>query len=113
MTVTEVVGRGYERGPVICYRGAVSEVAFVPHVKLETIVANSEAEAAVDAIFQNAHTGKVGDGRIIVSDVESVVRIRTGEADDTDADFVSHRRGANPLPTTNAVSPASLFAGSR
>jgi nitrogen regulatory protein PII len=110
MTVTQVVGRGYERGPTICYRGAISEVAFVPHFKLETIVANSEEDAVVDAIFQNAHTGKVGDGRIIVSDVGSVVRIRTDEADDTDADFVQHRNGAHTLPAAKAEVPASLFA---
>lgn len=113
MTVTEVVGRGYERGPTICYRGAISEVGFVPHVKLETIVANSEAEAVVDAIFQNAHTGKIGDGRIIVSDVESVVRIRTGEADDTDADFLRHRNDSQAEPTANAAVSPSLFACSR
>jgi len=113
MTVTEVAGRGHKRGTTIQYRGANSEQAFVPNVKIETIVTNNEVEAVIDAIFQSAHTGEMGDGRIIVTDIESVLRIRTGEVDDTDADFIRHRTESHALPSANDRGASSLFAGSR
>jgi nitrogen regulatory protein P-II 1 len=113
MTVTEVVGRGHKRGAILQYRGVTSEQAFVPNVKIETVVANNEAEAVIDAIFQSAHTGETGDGRIIVTEIESVLRIRTGEVDDTDADFVRHRSESNALPPVCNRVGSSLFASSR
>jgi nitrogen regulatory protein PII len=113
MTVAEVVGRGHKRGQTLQYRGAVSEQAFVKNVKVETVVANNEAEAVIDAIFQSAHTGEIGDGRIVVTEVESVLRIRTGEVDDTDADFVRHRTESRALLPAIGQVTSSLFAGSR
>ncbi len=91
MTVTEVVGRGHKKGSTLIYRGVTSERPFVPNVKVETVVSDGEVESVIDAIFQSAHTGEVGDGRIVVTEVESVLRIRTGEVDETDFQFVQHR----------------------
>lgn len=91
MTVTEVVGRGHKRGSTFTYRGATGEQAFVPNMKVETVVADDQTESVVDAIFQSAHSGEVGDGRIIVTPIESVTRIRTGEVDESDSEFVRHR----------------------
>ena len=113
MTVTEVAGRGHKRGATLQYRGVISEQTFVPNVKVETLVANNEAEAVIDAIFQSAHTGEIGDGRIVVTEVESVLRIRTGEVDDTDADFVRHRTESRALLPAIGQVTSSLFAGSR
>ncbi len=95
MTVTEVVGRGHKKGSLLRYRGATTELPFVANVKVEVIVADSEAESVIDAIFQSAHTGEVGDGRIVVTQIESVTRIRTGEVDETDREFVQHRFESN------------------
>ena len=97
MTVTEVAGRGQNKPTTLTYRGVTAEQAFVPNVKVETVVSDAEAESVIDAIFQSAHTGQIGDGRIIVTDVESVTRIRTGEVDETDVEFVRHRRESPPL----------------
>jgi nitrogen regulatory protein P-II 1 len=113
ITVTEAVGQGHKRGPTLQYRGVTSEQAFVSNVKVETVVANNEAEAVIDAIFQSAHTGEIGDGRIVVTEVESVLRIRTGEVDDTDADFVRHRTESHALPPGIDRVTSSLFASSR
>ena len=79
MTVTEAHGHGVDGGPTMTYRGAESQLDMVPRVKLETVVPNDAVERAIDTIFQTAHTGEVGDGRIFVSNIETVVRIRTGE----------------------------------
>jgi nitrogen regulatory protein PII len=79
MTVTEVKGYGRQRGHSEVYRGAEYTVNFVPKVKIETVVSNDIAEAAVEAIQRAAHTGKIGDGKVFVVDAESALRIRTGE----------------------------------
>ncbi len=81
LTVTEVRGYGRQKGHTELYRGAEYQVDFIPKTEITTVVAASEAEAVVDAIAQAARTGKVGDGKIFVVDVERVVRIRTGETD--------------------------------
>ncbi|MFZ4121429.1 MAG: P-II family nitrogen regulator [Caulobacterales bacterium] len=81
MTVTEVRGFGRQRGKTEVYRGAEYEVKLLPKVKVEVIAAKDLVDAAVDAITQAARTGKIGDGKIWVVDLESVVRIRTGERD--------------------------------
>lgn len=109
MTVTEVLGRGHKRGATIQYRGVTSQQEFVPNVKIETIVTDDEAEAVIDAIFQSAHTGEIGDGRIIVTEVESVMRIRTGEVADTDAEIVRHRRESRAVPPCVRAGPCIPF----
>jgi nitrogen regulatory protein P-II 1 len=85
MTISEVKGYGRQQGHSELYRGAEYVVEFIPKVKIEIIVSSQEfADTAVNAIKEAAHTGKIGDGKIFVSDISSVVRIRTGETD-TDA----------------------------
>ncbi len=82
MTVSEVEGYGRQQGHTELYRGAEYVVEFIPKVKLEIIVSNDEyANKAIDIIKSTAHTGKIGDGKIFVSDISHVVRIRTGEED--------------------------------
>ncbi|ACT47590.1 P-II family nitrogen regulator [Methylotenera mobilis] len=79
LTVTEVKGFGRQKGHTELYRGAEYVVDFLPKIKLELVVADAIVDSAVDAIINAAHTGKIGDGKIFVSSVEQVVRIRTGE----------------------------------
>ena len=79
LTVTEVKGFGRQKGHTELYRGAEYVVDFLPKVKIEIVVADQEVESAIDAIIKAARTGKIGDGKIFVSAVEQVVRIRTGE----------------------------------
>jgi nitrogen regulatory protein P-II 1 len=79
LTVSEVHGHGADKGQTLSYRGVDRRVGFVPRVKLETVVADDAAESVVDTIYQTAHTGEVGDGRIFVTQIDTVVRIRTGE----------------------------------
>ena len=79
LTVSEVKGYGRQKGHTEIYRGAEYQVVFVPKVKLEAVVEDSRAGAAVEAIKQAAGTGKIGDGKIFVLTVEEAVRIRTGE----------------------------------
>ena len=79
MTVTEVKGFGRQKGHTELYRGAEYNVDFLPKVKVELIVANEEVERCIEAIMNKAQTGKIGDGKIFVYDVERVIRIRTGE----------------------------------
>jgi len=79
MTVAEVKGFGRQKGHTEIYRGSEYTVDFVPKLKLELVVADSQAAPVVDSILKNAKTGKIGDGKIFVSTVESVIRIRTGE----------------------------------
>ena len=81
MTVSEVRGFGRQKGHTETYRGAEYAVDFIPKVKIEVVVATAEAHAVVDAIVSKARTGQVGDGKIFVSDLSEVVRIRTGETD--------------------------------
>jgi nitrogen regulatory protein P-II 1 len=80
LTVTEVKGFGRQKGHTELYRGAEYVVDFLPKVKVEVVLPDSMAERAVEAIVKAAHTGKIGDGKIFVTTVEQVVRIRTGEA---------------------------------
>ena len=80
LTVTEVKGFGRQKGHTELYRGAEYVVDFLPKVKLEVVVADSLLDRAMEAIIKAAHTGKIGDGKIFVSTVEQVVRIRTGES---------------------------------
>jgi len=79
LTVTEVKGFGRQKGHTELYRGAEYVVDFLPKIKLELVVADNMVEAAVDSIIKSAHTGKIGDGKIFVTTVEQVIRIRTGE----------------------------------
>ncbi len=79
MTVTEVKGFGRQRGHTELYRGAEYVVDFLPKLKLEVAVADEQVDATIDAIIQAANTGKIGDGKIFVSSLEQLIRIRTGE----------------------------------
>ena len=79
LTVTEVKGFGRQKGHTELYRGAEYVVDFLPKIKIELVVTDEMVEAAMEAIIKSAHTGKIGDGKIFVSAVEQVVRIRTGE----------------------------------
>ncbi|SNS72523.1 nitrogen regulatory protein P-II family [Noviherbaspirillum humi] len=79
LTVTEVKGFGRQKGHTELYRGAEYVVDFLPKVKVEAVVDDKVVEQAVDAIIKSARTGKIGDGKIFVRDVEQVIRIRTGE----------------------------------
>ena len=83
LTVTEVKGFGRQKGHTELYRGAEYVVDFLPKLKLELVVADATAERAVEAIIKAARTGKIGDGKIFVTSVERVVRIRTGETDES------------------------------
>ncbi|MGH7015813.1 MAG: P-II family nitrogen regulator [Caulobacteraceae bacterium] len=80
-TVTEVRGYGRQRGKTEVYRGAEYEVRLLPKVRLEIAVADDLAAKVVDAVASSANTGKIGDGKIFVLDLESALRIRTGELD--------------------------------
>lgn len=82
LTVTEVKGFGRQKGHTELYRGAEYVVDFLPKIKLEVVVTAAMLEAVLDAIVKAAHTGKIGDGKIFVSQVERVIRIRTGETDE-------------------------------
>jgi nitrogen regulatory protein P-II 1 len=79
LTVTEVKGFGRQKGHTELYRGAEYVVDFLPKIKMEMVVPESLLESAIDVIIKSAHTGKIGDGKIFVSSVEQVIRIRTGE----------------------------------
>ena len=81
ITVTEVKGFGRQRGHTELYRGAEYVVDFLPKIKLETAVTDDRVDAVVEAISKAAVTGKTGDGKIFVSAIDQVVRIRTGEID--------------------------------
>ncbi|HEX6994797.1 MAG TPA: P-II family nitrogen regulator [Gammaproteobacteria bacterium] len=82
MTVTEVKGFGRQRGHTELYRGAEYVVDFLPKVKIEVAVADELVERVIEAIIESAKTGKVGDGKIFVTSLEQVYRIRTGETGD-------------------------------
>lgn len=79
LTVTEVKGFGRQKGHTELYRGAEYVVDFLPKIKVEVVLADDIVDMAVEAIIKAAHTGKIGDGKIFVTTVEQVVRIRTGE----------------------------------
>jgi nitrogen regulatory protein P-II 2 len=82
LTATEVKGFGRQKGQTEIYRGAEYHVSFLPKVKIEVAVTADQVDAVVDAIQRSAQTGKIGDGKIFVVDIERAVRIRTGELDD-------------------------------
>jgi nitrogen regulatory protein P-II 1 len=83
LTVTEVKGFGRQKGHTELYRGAEYVVDFLPKVKVEVVLSDGAAEQAIDAITRAARTGRIGDGKIFVSNIEQAVRIRTGETGDT------------------------------
>ena len=80
ITVSEVQGFGRQRGHTEVYRGAEYEIDFVPKVRIEILVDDAEVDGLVTAIMESARTGKIGDGKVWVTTVESVYRVRTGEA---------------------------------
>jgi nitrogen regulatory protein PII len=79
MTVSEVKGFGRQKGHTEIYRGSEYTVDFLPKIKIEVVLADNLVEAAAEAIVKSAKTGKIGDGKVFISAVENVVRIRTGE----------------------------------
>lgn len=79
MTVTEVKGYGRQKGHTEIYRGSEYTVDFLPKIKIEVVISNERLDAAVAAIVKSAKTGKIGDGKVFVSNVEEAVRIRTEE----------------------------------
>jgi nitrogen regulatory protein P-II 1 len=81
MTVSEVKGYGRQQGHSELYRGAEYVVDFLPKIKIELVVAAENVEQTVNTIVEAARTGKIGDGKIFVSDIDKIVRIRTGETD--------------------------------
>ncbi len=81
MTVSEVKGYGRQQGHSELYRGAEYVVDFLPKVKMEMIVSEDMVEQTIETITESARTGKIGDGKIFVSDIEKIIRIRTGETD--------------------------------
>src|SRR5512143_3508466 len=83
MTVTEVKGFGRQKGHVELYRGAEYDIAFIPKVKIEVVIAEAMVEKVVTVIQEKAKTGKIGDGKIFISKLEDIVRIRTGERGET------------------------------
>jgi len=83
LTVTEVKGFGRQKGHTELYRGAEYVVDFLPKVKVEVVVNNADTDRCVEAIIRAARTGKIGDGKIFITSVERVVRIRTGEENET------------------------------
>jgi len=83
LTVTEVKGFGRQKGHTELYRGAEYVVDFLPKIKVEVIVADQVCDAAIEAIVKASRTGKIGDGKIFVMNVEQVVRIRTGETNES------------------------------
>jgi nitrogen regulatory protein P-II 1 len=82
LTVTEVKGFGRQKGHTELYRGAEYVVDFLPKVKVEVVVPDKMLDQAIDAIVKSARTGKIGDGKIFVTSVQQVIRIRTGETDE-------------------------------
>jgi nitrogen regulatory protein P-II 1 len=82
MTVSEVSGYGRQKGHTEIYRGAEYDIALVPKIRIEIVVDDPEADDVVGAILKSARTGKIGDGKVWVQPVESVVRVRTGDANE-------------------------------
>ena len=81
ITVTEVRGYGRQKGKTVVYRGAEYEIKLLPKVKLEIAISTDMVEAVVEAVARTANTGKIGDGKVFVTDLEQALRIRTGERD--------------------------------
>jgi nitrogen regulatory protein P-II 1 len=82
MTVSEVSGYGRQKGHTEVYRGAEYDIALVPKIRLEIAVNDDDVETVVGTITKSAHTGRIGDGKVWVSPLDSVVRVRTGDRDD-------------------------------
>ena len=82
MTVSEVSGYGRQKGHTEVYRGAEYDVALVPKIRIEIVVPDGDVDAVVGAISTSAQTGRIGDGKVWVSSVDSVIRVRTGDRDD-------------------------------
>jgi nitrogen regulatory protein P-II 1 len=82
MTVTEASGYGRQKGHTEVYRGAEYDIALVPKVRVELVVEDADADDVVGVIVKAAQTGKIGDGKVWVSSVETIVRVRTGETDE-------------------------------
>jgi len=80
LTITEVRGYGRQKGHTETYRGSEYQIEFIPKIKIEVVVEASKADNVVDAILRSAKTGQVGDGKIFISDVQEVIRIRTEES---------------------------------
>ncbi|MCG0998848.1 P-II family nitrogen regulator [Acetobacter persici] len=80
LTVSEVKGFGRQKGQTEIYRGAEYRISFLPKIKIEIAVSDSIADAVIEAILASAHTGKIGDGKIFVSELEQIIRIRTQES---------------------------------
>ena len=83
MTVSEVSGYGHQKGHTEVYRGAEYEVTLVPKIRIEIAAADGDVEAILAAIEKSANTGKIGDGKVWVSPLDTVVRVRTGDRDDS------------------------------
>ena len=83
LTASEVKGFGRQKGQTEIYRGAEYIVNFIPKLKIELVVSDEIAPRAVDCIRETAHTGKIGDGKIFVQEIQQAIRIRTGETDDS------------------------------
>lgn len=79
LTISEVKGFGRQKGHTELYRGAEYQVDFLPKVKVEIAIADDMVESTIEAILASAHTGSIGDGKIFVTNIENVIRIRTGE----------------------------------
>ena len=79
LTVTEVSGYGAQKGHSEIYRGAEYSIAFRPKVRIDVVVTEDQADATIDTIIAAAHTGKIGDGKVWVTEVSEIVRVRTGE----------------------------------
>jgi nitrogen regulatory protein P-II 1 len=82
MTVSEVSGYGRQKGHTEVYRGAEYDIALVPKIRVEIVVPDADVEAVVEAVTRSAQTGRIGDGKVWVQHVETVVRVRTGDRDD-------------------------------
>ena len=79
LTVTDVKGLGRQKGHAEIYRGAEYQIDFLPKIRVDVVIGDAQLDAVIDAVRRSAHTGKLGDGKIFVKDVERVIRIRTGE----------------------------------
>lgn len=83
LTVTEVKGFGRQKGHTELYRGAEYVVDFLPKIKIEVVIPEDLLDQAIEAVVKVANTGKIGDGKIFISDIQQVIRIRTGETDES------------------------------
>lgn len=103
MTVSEVLGRGEQKGIKLQYRGGTMEVDLLPKLKLELFLADRDVETAMEIICNSARTGKFGDGRIFVSPVEKSGRVRTGELDINDSESVAVAKPAEEAISSSAI----------